>query len=361
MTLRMKFALLVCFGAACACVANARTAAGAELQLRSEVHMHKPLVTLGDVAQIFSANSQEDGMLAAVELIPAPTAGTRQSISVREIQDILSMRGLNLTNLQFTGAAQVSIIGGGERAARSAGSRLVGSQLQRAKRTVVDAIVQHLRSEAGANEDWQVAVELDENQVAPIVAARESIQASGGTQPWTGRQTFTLEFPSPEGESRVEVSAEVSLPPAVVVALHMVQKGSILRADDVQLERLHRGTVVRALYQSLDDVVGKEAIRTIPEGQPIDASLAHAPMLVRSGEVVTVFARNSGIVIRMPARARENGSDGELVTVESLTDRQTFLARVSGLHEVEVFAGATTTAPATSSGRQTVSTAAAFN
>ena len=68
--------------------------------------------------------------------------------------------------------------------------------------------------------------------------------------------------------------------------------------------------------------------------------------------------RNGGIVVRMPARARENGADGELVTVESLLDRQTFLARVSELHEVEVYAGATAIAPADMSAANRQSVAA---
>ena len=86
-------------------------------------------------------------------------------------------------------------------------------------------------------------------------------------------------------------------------------------------------------------------MRNIPVGQTLDGNFVHPPLLVRAGEVVTVFGRNGGILVRMPARARENGGEGDLVSVESLLDRQTFLARVSALHEVEVFAGATTTAP----------------
>ncbi len=62
------------------------------------------------------------------------------------------------------------------------------------------------------------------------------------------------------------------------------------------------------------------------------------PLAVHRGEVVTVLARAGGIRIRTNARAREEGSVGELVAVESLLNRSTYYARVSGTREVEVFA-----------------------
>jgi flagella basal body P-ring formation protein FlgA len=132
-----------------------------------------------------------------------------------------------------------------------------------------------------------------------------------------------------------------------------------VRASDVQLKRLKAGVAPGELFQTIEDVAGKEAVRNIPVGQPLDANYVHPPLLVRTGEVVTVFGRNGGILVRMPARARENGGEGDLVSVESLLDRQTFLARVSALHEVEVFAGATTTAPADASSGRRQSVAAA--
>ena len=61
---------------------------------------------------------------------------------------------------------------------------------------------------------------------------------------------------------------------------------------------------------------------------------------MRRGEVVTVYARASGIRVRTVARSRDDGGEGELVSVESLADRSTFYARVSGIREVEVYARA---------------------
>jgi flagella basal body P-ring formation protein FlgA len=351
----MKFAVALNLTFLCLAALSATAAKAAELQLRPEVHTQKNLLLLSDVAEIFTGSSQEAATLAAVELMPAPAVGTRLRIRMRDIQDLLSMRGINLTNVQFTGAAQVVVIGGADPTERVNLRRPSKVLMQQAQRIAVDAIVHHLRAKAGPNDDWQVAVELEDGQVAPLIAAGDSVKVKGGAEPWIGSQSFEFQLPSADGPGRLEIVAQVSLPPSVVVAVHVLPKGTIVRACDLQLRRLKPGVVLGELFQTIEDAAGKEAVRNIPVGQPLDANFVHPPLLVRTGEVVTVFGRNGGILVRMPARARENGGEGDLVSVESLLDRQTFLARVSALHEVEVFAGATTTAPveAASAGRQT--------
>ena len=76
----------------------------------------------------------------------------------------------------------------------------------------------------------------------------------------------------------------------------------------------------------------------MPAGSVIDRETVRAPLLVRRGDVVTVYARSGSVRVRTTARARDDASAGEVVSVESLADRSTYLARVSGIREVEVFA-----------------------
>jgi hypothetical protein len=54
--------------------------------------------------------------------------------------------------------------------------------------------------------------------------------------------------------------------------------------------------------------------------------------------VVTVFARAAGVEVRTTARAKDEGSAGQVIAVEVIGERQSFLARVSGPQEVEVLA-----------------------
>ena len=99
-------------------------------------------------------------------------------------------------------------------------------------------------------------------------------------------------------------------------------------------------TAKTALFMRSEEVVGKQTTKAIAEGKVLTPDVVQAPLLVRRGDVVTVYARTAGIRIHTTARAKDDGAMSDLVTVESLTDRKSFTARVCGPRETEVFAQA---------------------
>ena len=171
-----------------------------------------------------------------------------------------------------------------------------------AERMASDAIVRYLR-ESVADEAWRVTVELSDEQVQLIGVADGPLAATGGENPWTGKQTFELRVKG-NGAAPLTVKADVALPPTIVVATHAVPRGTVVRASDIQLQRVSAETSVTGSFQSAEDVVGKEATKPISPGQTIDANYVRPQILVHSGEVVTLYGRNAGITVRMTARAQ---------------------------------------------------------
>jgi flagella basal body P-ring formation protein FlgA len=242
-------------------------------------------------------------------------------------------------------AAPVSADAPAKRPARKPSTLLV----QQARRMASEAIVRYLRENV-ADEAWRVTAEVSDEQAQLIATADELIAASGGESPWVGRQQFELRVRG-AGAALLSVTAEVALPAAVVVATHAVPRGAIVRATDIELQRVSAETPVAGTFQTAAEVVGKEATKSIAPGQMLDANYLRSQILVHSGEVVTLYGRNAGITVRMTARAQENGAQGELVSVESILDRKRLLARVCGLQEVEIYAGAAASAPSVIEGR----------
>jgi flagella basal body P-ring formation protein FlgA len=210
--------------------------------------------------------------------------------------------------------------------------------VQQAQRMASDAIVRYLRENV-ADEAWRVTVELNDEQVQLIATADQLIAATGGQSPWIGRQHFELRARG-NASAPLAIAAQVALPAAVVVATHAVPRGAIVRASDVELQRCSAETPVGGTFPTAEEVVGKEAIKLIAPGQTLDANSIRPQVLVHSGEVVTLYGRNAGITVRMTARCQENGAQGELVSVETILERKRLLARVCGLQEVEIYAGA---------------------
>jgi flagella basal body P-ring formation protein FlgA len=351
-------------------------APAAEIRLRTQCTATGPVVKLGDVAEVVDDNRAQAERLAAAELFPAPPQGQPRFLRVREIQDLLLLRGVNVAEHQISGASQVAISAGSQTVkTENSPAKLPVSRTRQVNRRVCEAVAKYLEEHAsqeqlperstedtpderparnrskGASAErprrWTVEAALTEAQSRAVADPMRAISISGGHAPWTGAQQFQVTVQSPQGPVSFPLEARVSLPNAVVVACHALQRGTVLRPDDVELRRDASGEVVTAIH-SIEEVVGRETTRSVSEGKLLSTDSLRAPLLVRKGEVVTVYAFSGGIRLRTVARARDEGSQGDLVAVESMLDRGTYFARVSGLREVEVYARAPRVEPVTS-------------
>src|SRR5687767_4956899 len=117
-------------------------AKAATIQLRGEARVDGAIVRLGDVADIFDAQDADAKRLAAIELGTAGGEGGEKTLRLREIQDLLAARGLELGEHTFSGAAAVRVIRGETEGSTSARPRRVTSTESRlAQKRAQDAIL----------------------------------------------------------------------------------------------------------------------------------------------------------------------------------------------------------------------------
>jgi flagella basal body P-ring formation protein FlgA len=336
-TARRKFLVVAIFSVVFAC---ADLSYAAEIKLRGDCHPSGALVRLGDVADIHSNDEKQGQSLAAVELFPAPVVGQSRFVRVREIQDALILRGVNLAQHQFTGASQVEVSTPGE-SAKTRLKPVSTTMSKQAELAVAAAITRYLRLRTGTQETWDIKVSLSDDQSRLVVGIDRKLTVTGGQNPWVGVQQFTVQVDASSGAAKFDISAEVSLPPAVAVTTHPLARGAIVRAADVELRRDVELPEDGNMFHRLEDVIGQEVSQTIGGGVVLGRDVVRSQILVRRGDAVTVYARSAGLQVRTTGRATEEGGLGDLIAVETLMkNRQSFFARVSGPQEVEIFAHA---------------------
>jgi flagella basal body P-ring formation protein FlgA len=309
----------------------------AEFRLLSQCTPQGTLVTLGDIAKISAATEQQARQLAAVELFPAPSAGGSRQLNVRELQDLLVLRGVNLAEHRILGSSEVTIAATKKTDSVRETSLSLPAQ-KRSERRLEDALARYLKQQTGADAPRHFRFELTPEQARLLASPSQPLSLQGGMAPYAGTQVFQCAVQTPEGWKRFPVQVEVAVPAAVVTAARSLSRGAIVRRDDVVLTQ----AIVRerdgAVFHSLDEVVGKQTASAVPEGKPLTAESLQAQSYVHRGEVVTVSARAGGIRVRTTARAKDDGAQGDLIAVETIPDRKTFYARVCGIRELEVMA-----------------------
>ena len=313
------------------------SAPAAEFRLRAECRSSGALVTLGDVAEIYATDRRQADSLAAIELFPAPVAPRQRFVRLREIEDLLLLRGVKLSEHRFSGASQVAVRGNGEPARGEREPPLPSAAATRAARRIQDALLRYLQERVAADSSWNMEIKLSESQTRWAADPTRTISITGGHSPWTGGQRFEVTVALPNGPVQFPLEARITVPPGVVVAARSLRVGEILRATDVRLQPItSREERTEAIY-SIDEVIGMQTTRGSSRGQVLQKKSLRPPLLVRRNDPVVVHARSSGIHVQTMARARNDGALGEAISVESLSDRRRYLARVVGVREVEVF------------------------
>jgi len=139
-------------------------------------------------------------------------------------------------------------------------------------------------------------------------------------------------------------------PQEVMTVAHVVRnvrRGEVIQASDVEMREL---TVVRrddSYPSALQNVVGKEATRTIAADRPVSANDIREPIIVRRNDVVTVYAHAGNVVVRREMLALNDAGLRELVEVQPIEPKrygrarqaERFQAQVSGPGEAVVLGG----------------------
>jgi flagella basal body P-ring formation protein FlgA len=349
--------------------------AAVNVELRERVAPHASVVRLADVADVTAADRQVARKLAATPLMPLPASGTERFLTVREIQDMLAVQGVDIGDVRFGGAAQVAITAAddGEIVARSAkpsrptdpvmnrhAAILSGATIARPASTRDDArsvelrqllkatITNYLNTKSGKIAAWKIELDVADLELERLNGSQSAPVCSGGSEPWTGRQRFLVSFSTAKGLEQFTVFAEVTPPPVpVVVAVRPIGRGDVIKAADVELRTVD--TISKPMGQraadSVEKLIGMESRQSIQAGDIILTDQLQAPIVVKRGELITITSQSGGIRVRTSARALHDGAQGELVQVESIGTKQKYDARIIGPREAAVFAMSRPAAP----------------
>jgi flagella basal body P-ring formation protein FlgA len=318
---------------AAAVVLGCVPALGANILLRQRSTHTGSIVYLGDVADISTGTDAEMHELATTPLMAAPAKGTQQFLHATQVRDLLSSRGIDAAEITIAGAKSIEIGKAAKVRDLVAVEPVSTATPEEVEEAVVEAIREHLISATGHSE-WTITVDLNAAKLTELRKLGTELEASAGRNPWTGPQRFQM---APLGLTKgIALEARVERQQYVVVATRKIDAGNLIGVADVEV-RLQEGKFPTSALGSLEQAIGKEALRSIEADAVLQSNQVRAPLQVQRGETVKVVARAGGITVSTFATVQQDGALGDLVQVQSLDKKDRFAARVSGWKELEVF------------------------
>jgi len=309
------------------------------LQFKKTAQAQPPAITLADIAEIIDPDPTVAGRLGPIILAPAPGPGRQTRLSLDAIRSRLRARGVNMLTTEFSGSSMVIVSSAeGNATAGSPFGRGSGDvpiwKTKRATRLVVQAIQQYLGRVSPQLSQVDVSLNLTNLQTQQLLlGAATGYDVRGGMEPWIGPQFFELWF-FDRGKKlfKVQVACQITQKPHVFAVKHTVERGHLIRKADLvwrQADDASDG------FTRLEDVLGKEATRTIRSNEVISKATVRAVPLVRRNDIVTVSAGTSAITVQREMKALSAGSMGETVKLVSLDSKQTMFGKVTGVHQAQ--------------------------
>ncbi len=285
--------------------------------LKADITATRDILTLGDLVS---------GLPAAVAIqaaFRAPALGETGTIQSSRIIEAVKAQGIE--TVSDAGNAQVVVT----RSARRIGMSDIEDALRRSieERYGVDAR----------------ALSLSLDNGAPSIVAEPELRGSLQTQdlvydPRSRRLSATLILPGSAAMrlKPVRVTGQMVETVEVVVPLRNINRGEILQAADILLERRPRDGAATDLVTETTAAVGKAARRPLSAGQMMRANDLVRQEIVARNEVVTVVFEAPGLILSMRGRAQEAGAQGDIISIMNLQSKKILQGTIIGAGRVAV-------------------------
>ena len=153
----------------------------------------------------------------------------------------------------------------------------------------------------------------------------------------SGRRAFRVQV---EVDSKMiktaSVVASVTARAEVMTPVRWIKLHEVLQPRDLMKTSVNLRTFNQDVVMHADDIIGKQATRSLPPHQPLRLSYVTIPPLVHKGDRVMIEVRRGGLFIQTPGVAKASGHSGELILVSNLTSGREVLASILAPGVVEV-------------------------
>lgn len=300
-----------------------------------------PLITLGAIAEIQCTDEGEKKALASLELGPAPLAGESNWIDMTQIKDLLHARGFSLSEVEFVGSRRVEVRGAASPVEPMTESPSAaswrGELVQLIRRSLNGAT---FPEGEGGDATLRIRVEGD-RAISYLVEHPHAAWTLIVPERWSpGWQLIELEVSVGGDFVRLPLRVEIAVAPRVVTARLPINRGSIIEIDDVTLVSFEDETNSEDLATDLSTIIGQEAKRDLPAGEPIRVRDVQLTPVVFRGQPVTVSIHYRSAWLQKTFLAADDAGLGEWIEVYEADGGRgrthDYQVRVTGPHRAEL-------------------------
>lgn len=289
-------------------------------KLKAQATVTGDIVRVGDLVD-------HAGIIAKVPIFRAPDLGATGSVSADAVVE--AVRAYALIGLDTGDVSEVVVT----RASRAIPAK-----------DVEDRIAKALSTQYRLGPAKDIVVNFDHELYAlqlEATAKGEPRVASLNFDARNGRFDVTLDVPtSATTRGTLRLFGRAAATVEVVTVTRPVERGEILKTDDVQVERRPRDETGRDIVGQANRAIGFAARQSLQPGRPLRIADLMRPEQVLRNETVTLVYEVPGITLTVRGKATEGGAVGDMISVLNEQSKRMVQGVVAGPGRVIVGAGA---------------------
>jgi flagella basal body P-ring formation protein FlgA len=279
-------------------------------------------IYLEDISYIVSNDPQQVALVEAlkrVELGEAPPPRTTTTLLGPKVLERIAEAGISLSSFGYSVPQAITV-------------QRSGQIISKAE--VLDALRQSFKEEAKL--DLQVRdVQWPHAQVVPEGRRQVTVKRLGA--PAGGKIPVRIQvLVNNETAARFLASAIVDDWREVPVVRRTLDRGMLIRPEDIQMVRLNLFKQPHDVLSALGDVIGLRVKSRLAAGDVIRKSRVAIPPVIDQGKRITLIYRIGNFEASAVGLAMDDGLEGELIRVKNTTSQRVVHARVVDPQTAEV-------------------------
>lgn len=282
--------------------------------LKAEAPVRGTWVTLGDVAELTGPEAARIEELKAIQLAHVPLAGAERLMTREQVLRRLHAMGVT-ERVMFDEAVNVARVTAvvkplaGDALVRF-GHEFLAGKASRPGASVTIEDPETPRAMTIPDVDVTLRAEMSGRKLAGLVPV--SVEA------WSGDRRL----------ARVLLSYRVHALAAVSTVTRALEPGAVIAEGDLETsERELTGVPADALTDRVT-LIGLRVTRPLSAGSFVRREAVAQPLQVKRGSQVTLIARIGTVEARAAAQSKDDGANGDVITVVNLDSKRLLKARV---------------------------------
>ncbi|MFO0982171.1 MAG: flagellar basal body P-ring formation chaperone FlgA [Planctomycetota bacterium] len=289
-----------------------------EVVLDQQALVARAVFTIGDVAELSPADHPLRAAVLAIPLGPAPRPRATRIVTTQGVLFALQDHGIDLARVKISGAVECQV------AVRP--SVLKGEDLLERAKAYLAAEIKTTDPYELEAPDAPPDIDLPAFEDAPVIrfdhgknpVAAGPVRVSVAVD--VGGQTYT----------RIALTFRLRLFADVYVAASFIARGTTLVSAPIVPARVERSVMRGEPLVSLEQLNGLVARRDVREGEMLCLEDGVRPIVLKSGDPVTIVVTRGQLTITAKGQARGDGAVGDLVAVQNLDTKRVLKARIDG-------------------------------